>query len=230
MVAAEHERLGHDLQEIVRENSGIRRIADVRHQQGEFVAAKSGQRVGRSHIRLQPFGDRLEQPVSDRMSQRIVDILEMIEIEIKHREAALAAARAFDRPGDLGDEDAAIGQSGEDVDLRHPLELVFRFLALRNFAGCRKQEIASAEGGAADRDLDPEQPAVLGLAAPIERLRHAGSRLLHFGKQVLARVRRLVLGEVADLHLKQFFARVAEQLAGARLTSMKAPVSKSCRR
>ena len=99
------------------------------HQQSEFVTAKSGEGVGRSHVRPQPFGNRLEQPVSDGVSQRIVDILEMIQIEIKHREAALAAARAFDGPGYLGDEYAAIGQTGEEVELRHPLKLTFGFLA-----------------------------------------------------------------------------------------------------
>jgi len=57
LVAVEQERLGHDLQQLVRQHSGIRRIADVRHQQGEFVTAKSGKRVDRSHVRLQPFGN-----------------------------------------------------------------------------------------------------------------------------------------------------------------------------
>ena len=58
LVAAEQKRLGHDLQKLVRQHSGIRRIADVRHQQGEFVTAKPGERVDRSHVRLQPFGNR----------------------------------------------------------------------------------------------------------------------------------------------------------------------------
>ncbi len=80
------------------------------------------------------------------MPQRIVDVLEMIEIKIKNREAALASTRSLDRPGYRGDEYAAIGQSGEEVELRHPLELTFGLLALRNFARRREQEILPAEG------------------------------------------------------------------------------------
>jgi hypothetical protein len=57
LVAVEQERLDHDLQQLVRQYSGIRRIADVRHQQGEFVTAKSGEGVDRPHVRLQPFGN-----------------------------------------------------------------------------------------------------------------------------------------------------------------------------
>src|SRR5579872_5687902 len=122
----------------------------------------------------------------------------MIQIEIKNREAAFASARALDRPGDLGDEHTAIGKSGEDVELRHPLELTFGRLTPRNFTGRREQDIPSTEGSPANRELDPEQPPILCLAAPIERLRRPGSRLLHLGQQVLAGVWRFVLGEIPN--------------------------------
>ena len=46
-----------DLQQLVRQRPDLRRIADVRHQQGEFIAAKPGEGVDRSHVRLQPSGD-----------------------------------------------------------------------------------------------------------------------------------------------------------------------------
>jgi hypothetical protein len=106
----------------------------------------------------------------------------MIQIEIKNREAAFASTGALDRPAYLGDEYAAIGQSGEEVELRHPFELTFGLLASRNFAGRREQEFPSAEGSPANREFGPEQPPILCLAAPIERLRRPGSRLLHLGQ------------------------------------------------
>src|SRR5580704_6950927 len=113
----------------------------------------------------------------------------MIQIEIKNRGTALAPTGALERPGHLGDEYAAIGQSGEQVELRHPHELTFGLLASRNFAGRREQEIPSAEASPANREFEPEQPPVLCLTPPIERLRRPGLRLLHLGQQVLARVR-----------------------------------------
>ena len=124
----------------------------------------------------------------------------------------------------LGDEYAAIGQSGEEVELRHPLELTFGLLASRNFAGRREQDIPPAEGGPAQRDFGPEQPPILCLAAPLERFRRPRSRLLH---------RRttgpgacdgwFVLGEIADVQLKQLVARVTEYLIGTPIDLDKVP-------
>ena len=57
LVAVEQERLDHDLQQLVRQRPDLRRVANVRHQQSEFVAAKPRKGVDRSHVRLQPFGN-----------------------------------------------------------------------------------------------------------------------------------------------------------------------------
>ena len=60
---------------------------------GELVAAEARHRVGFAHAAAQALGDRLEQRVADGMAERIVDLLEAIEVEAKHREAFAAPAR-----------------------------------------------------------------------------------------------------------------------------------------
>ena len=74
---------------------GVGRLLHLRHDDGEFVAAEAGDGVGLARAAAQAVGDQLEQFVADRMAERIVDALELIEIEAQHREA-LAALDALE--------------------------------------------------------------------------------------------------------------------------------------
>ena len=56
-------------------------------QDGEFVAAEPADRVALAHRPLQPPRHGLEQRVADRMAERVVDRLELIEVEHENREA-----------------------------------------------------------------------------------------------------------------------------------------------
>ena len=49
--------------------------------------------VGVAHAVAQPLGHHLEQLVADRMAERVVDALEVVEIEIEHRQAARRGRR-----------------------------------------------------------------------------------------------------------------------------------------
>src|SRR5215471_19434425 len=53
----------------------------------EFVPAETRNRIGVAHTAQQSLGHCLEQLVSDRMPERVVDTLEMVEVEIVHGEA-----------------------------------------------------------------------------------------------------------------------------------------------
>ena len=61
---------------------------------GEFVAAEPPDQILRPHQARQPRGDVADQFVADRMTERVVDVLEMIEIDIedggrRHRRSGL---------------------------------------------------------------------------------------------------------------------------------------------
>ena len=92
----------------------------------KFVAAEPGHCIRAQYDLLQPFGDRAKQRVADRMSQRIVDALEAVEIE-EHDRQLVAAGQCFFH---LVLEQDAIGQIGQRVMARHVHDLGFGLPAL----------------------------------------------------------------------------------------------------
>ena len=112
-------------------------IADVRDdvlQHGEFVAAEAGDQVGLAHARFQPFGDQAQQIVAHRMAERVVDVLEMIEIEIVHGELVAAAPGAGEFQIEPFEKGRAIGQPGQRVGARQLGDLLGGALFLGDVA------------------------------------------------------------------------------------------------
>ena len=54
---------------------------------GEFVAAQTGQDIGIAKRGLEPLRDFDQQLIAGRMPQRIVHILELVEVEHQHGES-----------------------------------------------------------------------------------------------------------------------------------------------
>ena len=78
-------------------------------------------RATTSISRMQPrrrSADQLEQLVADRVAERVVDALEVVEVEAKHREA-LAALDALDLVLELFAQQRAVWQVGQRVMARH---------------------------------------------------------------------------------------------------------------
>ena len=63
---------------------------DIRLHHREFVAAEPRHHVRAAHAGPQPLGDALQQLVADRVAERVVDALELVDVDIHHR--ALRAA------------------------------------------------------------------------------------------------------------------------------------------
>ena len=61
---------------------------DVALHDGEFVAAEAGDEVIGPDRLAQPIRDALEEFVADQMPQRIVDALELVDVDIEDRELA----------------------------------------------------------------------------------------------------------------------------------------------
>ena len=60
-----------------------------------------------------------QQQVADRVAERVVDVLEAVEIEEQHGELAAPAVRAGDRLPDAIGEQRPVGQAGQRVVMRH---------------------------------------------------------------------------------------------------------------
>ena len=94
LIAVDPAGSGDGFADLGRQRFDIGYSVDVFLQHGEFVAAEAGDHVGLAHAALEPSAIDLQQLVADRMAQRVVDVLEVIEIEIMHGELIVAALGA----------------------------------------------------------------------------------------------------------------------------------------
>ena len=95
----------------------MRRI-EARQDDDEFVAAQARDGVGFAHRRGEPLRDRLQQLVAGIVTQRVVDALEMIEIEEQARDVRAVALRLREDLLQPLVQERAVRQSGQDVVLR----------------------------------------------------------------------------------------------------------------
>ena len=86
----------------------------------------SSARCGRG----KPRCDRRQQHVPDRVAERIVDVLEAVEVEEQDGDLAAVAARACDRLSDAVREQRPVGQPGQGVMMRHVHDALVRQVAL----------------------------------------------------------------------------------------------------
>ena len=110
--------LDDQLADSLRKRGRICRLLHLGHDDGEFVAAQTGNRIRLSGAATQTVGDQFQQLIADRMAKRIVDALELIEIEAKDRQA-FAAFDAFEFVLQPLSQHNAIGQVGQRVMARH---------------------------------------------------------------------------------------------------------------
>ena len=107
-----------------------RRIAgDVADQNTELVAAQAGHEVLVAEGLGEPRPDGREEPVADVVTERVVDLLEVIEIHQHHREAPVVGGRFLDRLPQLEPEQQAVGEARQMVVER--LVLVLALLLAR---------------------------------------------------------------------------------------------------
>ena len=109
--------------------------ADVLEQDRELVAAEARGGVDAAHGAVEPPRDRDQHLVADRVPERVVDLLEVVEVEEEHRERAVVAAPAGQRLARGLDEHRAVGEPGDGVVEGLVRELGLERLALADVAG-----------------------------------------------------------------------------------------------
>ncbi len=93
--AFQPDRLGDCRPQPRRHLAGRRGLLDRRQQDGELVAAESGDQVAGPNAMGQPVGDQPQQPVPDRVPERVVDLLQAA-VQVEQQEPDLGArARAW---------------------------------------------------------------------------------------------------------------------------------------
>ncbi len=106
---------------------GRRRVAD---QQRELVAAEAGDRVLATAGLAQRCGHGEQQFVAGLVAERVVDLLESVEIDQDHRAALAVSAAGAKPPAKLGVEAAAVDQPGERIVVGEVLEFALEQAAL----------------------------------------------------------------------------------------------------
>jgi hypothetical protein len=150
-------------------------------QDGEFVAAEPGHRVAPAHRVLQPGGDLAQEGVTRGMAERVVDRLEVVEVDGQHGERRSRPARPAQGMLEAVGEQGAIGQARERIVEglmgEGSLELHLR----RDVAGVQDPALARC----ADRQAGHRGLGVDRVAAVPERDLH----LDHHGRAPLLRGR-----------------------------------------
>ena len=185
---------------------GHRRIVAQHHD--ELVPADAGQLPAGTRVREcrpEPLRNLPQQRVAGLVAERVVDALELVEIDEQQPDVALALGRLTQRACQELPDPFAVRQSGQRIEVRQAMDVSFGLLALRDIAH-DGEHLTAAVG----------QKAALEMAAgrripgqrELERLRRAAQRgreALHgahprAGGQQFAEVQR-VAG--VRLHVRQ---------------------------
>ena len=107
------------------------RTAHLLEHDGELVSAQARDHVARPERGDQAPGDADEKLVPGLVAQAVVDELEVVEVEVEHREpVARLAPGALQRAGDAFGEEGPVGEVGQSVVQRGALQPGLVLLAL----------------------------------------------------------------------------------------------------
>ena len=97
----------------------------------EFVAAEPADLAVVAHHRLQPLRDLAQQRVADRVAERVVDVLEAVEVDQEQRAALLPMGGVAQRFLERLAHHRAVGQAGQRVEAGEAGDLAARTGAAR---------------------------------------------------------------------------------------------------
>jgi len=155
-MAVEIVRIAEDFDDALGQRGNLLRRLDVGLQHGEFVAAEPRHRVLFAQRAFEPRADLLQQEVAVRMAERVVDGLEIVEVDAQSRQAEAIAAHARQHLLHAQAQEHPVRQRGERVVMRHEGDARFGALALRDVDGGdqRRRLVIPGEQAREDGDVD----------------------------------------------------------------------------
>ena len=134
LIAVEHEWSGKLPAKLGGQDFGALGASDLALQHGELVAAEARHEVRLAHAILDPARCRLQQGIPYGMSERVVDVLEVVEIEIEDGEIVMAALDAGEFESEALQKARTVCQPGQGIGARQSLDLLHRPLLVRDVA------------------------------------------------------------------------------------------------
>ena len=101
--------------EALRDPQGVRLVPHALAEHRELVAAEAGDHVLRAQHGAQARADRAQQLVAGVVAERVVEHLQVVDVEEEQREAAALRVGARDRVAEALEQQGAVGQAGERV-------------------------------------------------------------------------------------------------------------------
>ncbi len=185
-----------------------RRLLDghLGQQHRELVAAEARQHVGVPGAGPQRRGDALQHVVAGAVPERVVDILEVVEVEHDDCAAEGIAARSLDLPVELLLEAPPVEGAGEEVVVGQVDELALELLAVGDVLHLHDQ--VQGDAGAVADDRHREQ-------APAEPSPRVDVALLDLVARDLARLQPLPVHGIdpAVVRMRDGGERAPQQLA-----------------
>jgi hypothetical protein len=142
-----------------REGSAHRRRGEVPalgQQDGELVAAQPCHRVARAHAAAEPVRELLQEAVADMVAQRVVDLLEAVEVEEEEGQGPAEAQGVLEPLA----QQAAVGEPGQRVVQGLVAQPLLLRLALGDVADDGDELQTLLELDLRERQLDREAAAV----------------------------------------------------------------------
>ena len=115
LAVADDEGLADDVDDPLAQAADVGLALGADLDDGEFVAADAGDGVGLAQQRAQPLADFLDELVAGIVAERVVDLLEAVEIEHQQGDLLARAAIAGQRLGEAVLEQGAVGEAGQLV-------------------------------------------------------------------------------------------------------------------
>ncbi len=105
-------------------------VGQLLEQERELVAPEPGDRVHRAQHRLQAVGEPRQQAVAGGVPERVVDLLEVVDVEEQHGDRGVVAPRTVQSDAEAVEEQRPVGQPGQRVVERAVRELRLQALSL----------------------------------------------------------------------------------------------------
>ena len=228
VVLLDLERLGDGVEQLPRDPSQHRGLVEVLDDDHELVAAEPGQEVGVAQRGGERRAHALQELVADPVAERVVDVLEAVEVDEQHADAAAAALRLRDRLREPLVQQQAVGQSGQRVARGHVLQAFLGLDPQRHVLHERqdRHDVAAVVEQARVVPLAPDRLPALA-AVPREA---GGARLLaaHEARQELGDGAAVFVVQqriAVDRHAQHFLGAPAEELLGLRRPAHEAVVA-----
>ncbi|MNS90184.1 hypothetical protein D3C72_1242220 [compost metagenome] len=212
MAAAEQEGLAADVDHAFENADGLGLGLQAIEHQHEFVAAQARHALLGAHGVLQAGADFLEQRVAKLMAERVVDVLEAVQVHQRHGERHARAGGAGHVLLDAAADEGPVANAGQRVQEGAGVELALVLDPVRDVVA--KQQQARRGVGLAGLVGDAQvQPAAADAAGKAHALAAGGAvprAGLEQGGHAVARFRG---DDVEHRRAQQVFVRVDEQVS-----------------